>query len=176
MPPSLFSLIRWIFPEIIAIFVEMKRLFCILVAVFVGVLSLSAQRAEVGSYAPYIGGVEWISDRLEESDKALMVEFFHSSNKDCRDHIEHLNALACDYRYDMDVLMLTREPAEQVAGMLLHEYQYFYVAIDESGKVFRAFDVSHVPYAVIINPKGIIVWAGNPLSLTDLTIKKLLHK
>lgn len=156
----------------------MKRFLCILAIVVASLntLSLSAQRAEVGSYAPYIGGVEWISDRLEKSDRALMVEFFHSSNKDCRDHIEHLNALACDYRHDMDVLMLTREPSEQVAGMLLHEYQYFYVAIDESGKVFRAFDVSHVPYAVIINPKGVIIWAGNPLSLNVSTIKKLLHK
>lgn len=154
----------------------MKRLFCILVAVFVGVLSLSAQRVEVGSYAPYIGGVEWISDPLERSDKALMVEFFHSSNKECCDHIEHLNALACDYRHEMDVLMLTREPSEQVAGMLLHEYQYFYVATDESGRQFRAFDVKHVPYAVIISSKGVIIWAGNPLTLNDSTIKKLLHK
>ncbi len=157
----------------------MKRFLFILLwvgMVTLNTLSLSAQRAEVGTYAPHIDEVEWISDRLEESDKALMVEFFHSSNVDCREHIEDLNAMACDYRYDMDVLMLTREPAEQVAGMLLHEYQYFYVAIDESGKVFRAFGVSHVPYAVVINPKGIIVWAGNPLSLTDSTIKKLLHK
>lgn len=126
--------------------------------------------------APRIRGVEWISDRLEESDKALMVEFFHSSNKDCREHIDHLNALACDYRSEMDVVMLTREPSEQVAAMLLHEYQYFYVAIDESGNLYRSFDVSHVPYAVVINPKGIIIWAGNPWALTDTTLKKLLNK
>lgn len=156
----------------------MKRLLYIVLAVVATMqtFSLCAQRVEVGSRAPLIGDVEWISDPLEASGKCLMVEFFHSSNKDSREHIDHLNALACDYRHQMDVLMLTREPSEQVAGMLLHEYQYFYVATDESGKLFRSFDVKHVPYAVIINPKGIIVWAGNPLTLSDAMLKKTLNK
>ncbi len=156
----------------------MKRFLCILLVIIASsnALSLLAQRVVVGSRAPQIKGVEWISDRLEKSDKALMVEFFHSSNKDCREHIDHLNALACDYRHEMDVLMLTREPSEQVAGMLLHEYQYFYIAADESGGLFRAFDVKHVPYAVIISPKGVVVWAGNPLTLTNEILKKTLSK
>lgn len=156
----------------------MKRFWCILLVAVASLnaLSLWAQRVEVGARAPHITDVEWISDPLERSDKALMVEFFHSSNEECRDHIEHLNALACYYRNEMDVLMLTREPSEQVAGMLLHEYQYFYVATDESGRQFRAFDVKHVPYAVIISPKGVIIWAGNPMTLNDSTIKKLLYK
>ena len=126
--------------------------------------------------APYIHGVEWISDSPERSGKARMVEFFHSSNDECREHIEHLNALACYYRNDMEVVMLTREPSEQVAGMLLHEYQYFYIAADESGGLFRAFDVKHIPYALIINPKGVIIWAGNPLTLTNEILKKTLNK
>ena len=156
----------------------MKRLLCIVLATVasLGSFALWAQRVEVGSRAPHIADVEWISDPLAESGKMLMVEFFHSSNKDCREHIDHLNALAKDYRHEMDVLVLTREPSEQVAGMLLHEYQYFYIGIDESGKVFRAFNVKHVPYAVIINTEGIIVWAGNPLTLTNQMLKKTLNK
>ena len=156
----------------------MKRLLCILLVAIScsNTISLWAQRVEVGSRAPHIADVEWISDPLEESGKVLMMEFFHSSNKDSREHIDHLNALACDHRHEMDVLVLTREPSEQVAGLLLHEYQYFYIGSDESGKVFRAFNVKHVPYAVIINTKGIIVWAGNPLTLTNQMLKKTLNK
>lgn len=154
----------------------MKRFLCILATCVATTLSLSAQSVEIGSRAPRIRDVVWISDRLEEGDnKALMVEFFHSSNKECRNHIDTLNNIARDYRHKMDVLMLTREPSEQVAGMLLHEYQYFYVATNESGSMFRLFDVTHVPYAVVINPKGFIIWAGNPLTLTNKTIEKLLH-
>lgn len=151
----------------------MKRIL-ILTLALLGTLALSAQRVEVGARAPRIRDVEWISDEPEKSTRALMVEFFHSTNEDCREHIDHLNALASDFRHDMDVVMLTREPAEQVAYMLLHEYQFFYVATDESGNIFRSFGVNHVPYAVIINPKGTIVWVGNPLTLDSKTIKKLL--
>ena len=156
----------------------MKKLLCIALIIFATSLILSAQqRVEVGSRAPRIGDVEWISDRLEvDNTKALMVEFFHSANKDCCNHIAPLNNIARDYRQRMDVLMLTREPSEQVADMLLHEYQYFYVATNENGSVFRLFDVTHVPYAVIVNTKGFIVWAGNPLTLTDKTIEKILQQ
>lgn len=151
----------------------MKRLLIFIFALL-GTLTLSAQRVEVGTRAPRISGVEWISDQLERSNKALMVEFFHSSNRDCCEHIAPLNELAKEFRYDMDVVMLTREPAEQVAYMLLHEYQYTYVATDESGDMFRAFGVNHVPYAVIISPSGLVLWMGNPLTLDKKTIKKLL--
>lgn len=155
----------------------MKRLFCILLSAIFGLLTAAAQLVEVGSHAPRIRNVEWISDRPELADERfLMVEFFHSAAEDSRAHIEPCNALARDYRKQMDVVVLTREPAEQVAGMLLHEYQYFYVASDESGQTYRAFGVSHVPYAVIVNPKGIIVWAGNPIKLTTTTIEKLLQQ
>jgi hypothetical protein len=152
----------------------MKRLLCIIVATIATTLSLRAQRVEVGSIAPQIRGVEWISDTPQLGGRALMVEFFHSSNEDCRAHIELCNNLSHLFLDKMDVVMLTREPAEQVASLLMHEYQFFYVATDESGNVFRSFGVNHVPYAVIINPKGTIVWVGNPLTLDSKTIKKLL--
>jgi len=168
----------YVFSTLFTTFVVMKRFLCILLATIASLntLSLSAQRAEVGTRAPRLRGVEWISDPLEKSSRALMVEFFHSTNSDSREHVEHLNALACYYRNDMDVVVLTREPAEQVASMLLHEYQYCYVATNESGEMFASYDVSHVPYAVIIDPRGVIIWMGNPLTLTDQTIKKLLQK
>lgn len=103
-----------------------------------------------------------------------MVEFFHSAAPECRARIESCNAIAHDFGPQLDVVMLTREPTEQVVSLLLHEYQYFYAASDESGGTYRAFEVSHVPYALIINPEGTIVWAGNPLKLTTSTIEKIV--
>ncbi len=151
----------------------MKKIL-VLILMLTASLTLSAQRVEVGSRAPRIRGVEWISDEPEMGTKAIMVEFFHSSNEDCCSHITPLNDLAKEFRHEMDVVMLTREPAEQVAYMLLHEYQFFYVATDESGEMFRSFGVNHVPYAVIISAKGTILWTGNPLTLNNKTLKKLL--
>jgi hypothetical protein len=152
----------------------MKRLLCIIVATIATTLSLRAQRVEVGSIAPQIRGVEWISDTPQLGGRALMVEFFHSSNEDCRAHIELCNNLSHLFLDQMDVVMLTREPAEQVASLLMHEYQFFYVATDESGDTFRAFGVNHVPYAVIISPRGEVIWIGNPWTLSKEIIENLI--
>lgn len=154
----------------------MKRFLSILVAIVLTTLTLSAQNSEVGYHAPQIQEVEWISDPMEKSDKFLLVEFFHSTNEDCRARIEVCNTIARDYRHTLQVVMLTREPAEQVASMLLHDYQYFYVGVDEGGETFRAFGTSHVPYAVVIDPKGVIIWTGNPTQLNNHTLEKLLYR
>ena len=156
----------------------MKRLVLIIVMLTAVAGSLWGQRVEVGTKAPRIREVEWISDKPDhhESPKPLVVEFFHSSNSDCKARIETCNELAKLLRHDLEVVMLTREPAEQVAQMLLHEYQYFYVASDERGNTFRAFGVNHVPYAVVVGTDGKIVWCGNPVGITAEKLQKILQK
>lgn len=153
----------------------MKRTLCILLALLGAAASLRAQRAEVGAKAPRISGVEWISDAPEEIDGIKMVLFFHSANKECREQIESYNAMAYQFRDDMSVIVITREPAEQVASLLMHDYQFFYVATDEDGDLFEDFSVRHVPYAVIINRKGRIEWAGNPCHIDNSTIKNIIN-
>lgn len=104
-----------------------------------------------------------------------MVVFFHSSNEECRTYINICNALAYEFRDNLNVVVVTKEPAEQVTSMLMHDYQFFYAATDEKGALFEDFNVRHVPYAVIINRKGYIVWAGNPLNLDTKTIQNTLN-
>jgi hypothetical protein len=158
----------------IGIFVVMKRTLCILFALLGVAISLSAQQVEVGSKAPHISGVEWISDTPQLGGRFLMVEFFHSSNDDCKAHINTCNSLSHTSLDQMDVVMLTREPSEQLASLLMHEYQFFYVASDEEGTMFSAFGANHVPYAVIVNPKGVIVWTGNPWTLNIEIIENII--
>jgi hypothetical protein len=153
----------------------MKRTLCILFALLGAAASLRAQRAEVGAKAPRISGVEWISDAPEEIGGITMVLFFHSSNKECRELIEVCNALAYNFRDNMNVIVLTREPAEQVASLLMHDYQFFYVATDEKGDLFEDFGARHVPYAVIINRKGRIEWTGNPCYIDQNTIQNIIN-
>lgn len=152
----------------------MKRLFCILLATLATTLTLSAQRVEVGSKAPLIGQVEWISDTPQLGERFLMVEFFHSANEDCRAHIDPCNAISHTFLEQMDVVVLTKEPSEQVTSLLMHEYQFFYAASDESGKTFQAFGANHVPFAVIVDLQGVVIWTGNPWTLSKDIIENLI--
>ena len=56
--------------------------------------------------------------------------------------------------------------------MMLHEYQHVYVAIDEPGSVFGQFEVRYVPFSVLADRKGVILWTGNSALLDSKTLDK----
>ena len=154
----------------------MKRFLLIVVCVVLGVGALSAQRVAVGGYvAPlHTNTMEWLTDTPNLKGKHLLVEFFHSANEQCRARVEEVNELAYTYNNILNVVVVAREPAEQVASLLLHDYQNAYVAIDERGVIFGQFEVPHVPYALLLSPQGQILWLGNPTRLTRVTIEDIL--
>lgn len=135
----------------------------------------AAQRLAVGGYAPVMEKALWLTDTPQLQGKAVLLEFFHSTNSDCRERIEVANEWADTYNNIMNVVMIAREPAEQVASLLLHDYQYAYVAIDEAGRFFNLYEVPHVPYALLLSPQGEILYMGNPKHLDTKTIEKLLQ-
>lgn len=153
----------------------MKRFLLIVAFVALGAGVLSAQRVAVGRYVVPTLDAVWLSDRpVLNKGKALFLEFFHSTNQQCRARVDEVNELAYTYNNILDVVVVAREPAEQVASILLHDYQNAYVAIDENGDVFKQLEVPHVPYSILISAQGEVLWAGNPTRLTQATIEKLL--
>lgn len=156
----------------------MKRLVTMVVCALVltcGTMC-AQQRHAVGGYALPIGNHrEWLSDRPEDLvGKALLVEFVHTANSRCREDVEKANEWAHTYNNILNVVMVTREPAEQVVAVLMHEYQYAYVALDEQGTIYRKFEVPHVPYAVLLSPQGGVLWMGNPANLNGEMLEQLL--
>ena len=89
--------------------------------------------------------------------------------------MEEVNDLAYVHGKALNVIVVAREPAEQVASTLLHDYQNAYVAIDEEGALFAQMEVPHVPYTILLSPRGEVLWLGNPTKLTTATLEKLLQ-
>lgn len=143
--------------------------------VMLGACALSAQRVAVGGYVAPLQTTGWLTDCPNLKGKALLVEFFHSTNEQCKARVEEVNELAHTYNNILNVVVVAREPAEQVASILLHDYQNAYVALDEKGVIFEQLEVPHVPYAMLISPRGQVLWLGNPTRLTRATIEKLLQ-
>lgn len=161
-----------------AIFVVMKQNNIIKAAVVLvwallaGVATSYGQYIAVGARAPRIEASEWLTDKPSLRGKALLVEFFHSTNPACRERIDQLNQLADNYKEVLNVVVVAREPREQIAEMMLHEYQHVYVAIDEPGSVFGQFEVRYVPFSVLADRKGVILWTGNSALLDSKTLDK----
>ena len=146
----------------------------LLLAIVLGTSSAHAQSITQGARAPRLSSSAWLTDRPTLKGKALLVEFFHSTNQECRERIDELNQIAALYKESLNVVVVAREPQEQIAEMMLHEYQHFYVAIDEAGTIFKSFDVRYVPYSVLTNHRGVILWTGNSALLDQSTIDKII--
>lgn len=149
-----------------------KALVVLVWALLAGVGATYGQNVAVGARAPRIEVSEWLTDKPSLKGKALLVEFFHSTNPACRERIELLNQLAANYKDVLNVVVVAREPREQIAEMMLHDYQHFYVAIDEQGEVFSRFEVRYVPFSVLADRKGVILWTGNSALLDSKTLDK----
>ena len=112
------------------------------VTMFMGISGSSAQKLVMGEKAPDMKVSGWISDRPAESGTAQLVEFFHSSNRQCHNRLPALDALAQKYSGKLTVIIMTKETAETVADILYPGSRSYYAAVDD-GRTFGNFGVQY---------------------------------
>lgn len=150
----------------------MKRI--ILITLFaLAAMPLWGQRLSRGEKMPDYQVKAWISASQPSGGKATLVEFFHSGNKVSVDRLAALEQLAKDNSRVLNVLVVTREDTPEVRKML--GGKAFHAAVDDDGKTFSAFSALYVPYAVLADKKGRVVWLGNPVSLKTEDIPQLIQ-
>lgn len=138
------------------------------------VLRTDAQRFVIGEKAPSVRVSEWLSPTQPSGGKAQLIEFFHSSNKQCPMRLAVLDDLAAQYPGKLEVIVVTKEPVEKIEGILQPAESHYFVASDDNGRTFASFGAQFVPYSVLIDKKGRVVWFGNPSSLDEATISGAL--
>lgn len=151
----------------------MKRI-TLLAALLLAALPLSAQRLVIGERAPELKVERWLSAAPSLDNKAVMVEFFHSSNQKSADRLPQLSQLARANADKLTVVVLTREDDPTVTARLLDGNPAYYAGYDGTGAAFNSFEARYVPYAVIYDKRGRVLWVGNPSSLSDSDIKTLI--
>lgn len=145
-----------------------------MIAVFIlAAVPLFGQRLSRGEKMPDYQFKGWISTSQPSGSKATMVEFFHSGNKVSVDRLAALEQLAKDNSRTLNVIVVTREDTPEVRKML--GGRAFFSAIDDEGKTFAAFSALYVPYAVVADKKGRVVWLGNPVSLKAGEVQQLIQ-
>lgn len=142
----------------------MRKLFILIAAVALSASTLSGQRLMVGDKAPEIKG-KWMAGTPDLSGKTVMVEFYHSTNASSAARLSELDKLARDSRNKMVVVVVTREHTPNVAAQLTSGGPAYYPLLD-SGTTFPAYKVQYVPFSVIYDRKGRILWLGNPSSMS----------
>ncbi len=151
----------------------MKRLLFLFAAVLTAVLPLSGQKLVIGDRAPILK-LQWYGPAPKTDGKYTMVEFFHSSNNASVGRLPALHRLASATEGQLAVIVVTREENTDVKTMLTERNPAYYAGLDRDGSTFASYWATYVPYSVIYDRRGRIVWLGNPTSLSDDDIIKML--
>ena len=157
-----------------------------------GTLAFAAQPTlKVSDPAPKLQTGKWIQGepvKEFQKDKAYIVEFWATWCGPCRASIPHLNEVYTRFK-DKGLIVIGQNCAErdesQVAPFVkkMGDKMTYRVALDEKagngqGKMLETWMLAAgqegIPTAFVVNTKGVIVWIGSPMSLTDKIIENAL--
>ena len=122
------------------------------------------------------GRLEYVVGQQPDDNRPVLVEFFFSASEPSRKRIPVLDDLARRQAGKVSVVLLSREGADKIVPLFEGTNYAFAVALDDEGKTFDAYGVKFVPFSVLLDAKGRVLWFGNSSRLTSQELDGLLAK
>ena len=110
--------------------------------------SLSAQSFRIGTKAPDLSGLDWLTEHPAEIKRTTLVEFFHSNNKNSAERLDWLRGLAVENAEQLNVVIIIRDDDHEALRMLAENREYYYV-VQTDARFLRSIGVRYVPYTYI---------------------------
>jgi peroxiredoxin len=136
-------------------------------------LAGSSLATDIGDKAPPLTVKEWVQGdpvKLEDGagKKVYVVEFWATWCPPCRESIPHLSKMAERLKdKGLEVIGISGETVEEVRQFAKDGKFRYHVAVDDADKTgaayMRAFSVTTIPHAFVVDRKGAVVWHGNPM-------------
>jgi cytochrome c biogenesis protein CcmG, thiol:disulfide interchange protein DsbE len=137
------------------------------------VVSKLYARSIRGERPPQIIVDQWLTPPPDVDGKFVLVEFWSSSSEPCRLSIPHLNDLRAKFKDRLVVIGLSSEAPETVAKMTSPHMDYS-VGVDPQARTASAIELTAIPHAILIDPKGIARFEGTPAFLDEKALQHLL--
>jgi len=128
-----------------------------------------------GSQAPSFLVEKWITPKPAMEGKFVLLDFWATWCPPCRESIPQLNTLHDKFKDKLVVVGLSDEPEADIRRMVNPKIRYA-VAFDTSARTKSEVQVTGIPHAILIDPKGIVRFEGMPHYLTESGLKVLLSR
>jgi thiol-disulfide isomerase/thioredoxin len=119
----------------------------------------------------------FVQGQAPPDGEPVLLEFWATWCPPCRESIPHLNSIYEQYHpKGLNVVGFSIEDPETVKEFM-HEVPIKYpVALDPQMRYTTALNVRPIPYAFLVNRAGKVVWDGQPMTLTEADIEKVLAR
>lgn len=151
----------------------MKKIVIAFFTTLLAAAGVSAQTVIIGEKAPDIKVSQWISGGTK-NNTATLLEFFYSQSEPSKKRLPILDAIARQHGGKLNIIVISKEDPGKVAPLIDGNNYSFSVAIDDSGKTFSSYGIQYLPFSVLTDSKGRVVWSGNSSQLTNDIILKAL--
>lgn len=132
-------------------------------------------RSFLGKRLPPVFLNQWLNPRPEVEGKFMMIVFWATWSKPCRQAIPHLNDLYAEYKDRLVIIGLSNESPGDALKMTSPRVE-FPLAIDRQSRTLAEVGVKAIPHAVLVDPHGIVRFEGIPSRLTETGLGNLLDR
>ena len=121
---------------------------------------------------------QWIHKPSQEKlEMPLMyVDFWATWCAPCISSMPHTQALEERFGSEVLFLYISDEPENKIKAFMSRKNYHFYTANDAAHYNYEQFNIKTIPAAILLNPKGKIIWQGKPWELDERLLKKFIAK
>jgi len=129
-----------------------------------------AQKLIIGSKVPDFKGVKWQSTAPVQG-KAKLVEFYSATNPTSAKLYSNLAGIQSKYS-NIEIIVLYREDNPEMSQLASRDGSKYLFGYDANGTTYDALGVKFLPFTMLIDSKGNLLWQGNLSNINDQVLQK----
>ncbi len=155
----------------------MKRILAVIALILLSTGSLFAQKLVIGSQVTdhkLVEGVKWYTTP-RNPESIWIIDFYSSDNPSSVEfysrNIDRIYGAVTD---NVEIVVLSNKLTDDFKKLIEEDGAKYVFGHDSKATLFKLFGVKYIPYTVVVDNKGKVLWQGDLSKLTDSQLQKIL--